>query len=197
MAKNISIKKNNDRFVDYEYDLRKTWWNDLQKARLSAIGARIKPGESVLDVGCNSGYFGEFCPKGCVVHGVDLSPALVEVAKTRLASAQVAPAESLPFPDKSIDVVTIAGVIEYVYDPNVVMKELFRVARRAVVGTADHETGTWGTHRVEGHKYMVRGYTEATLTEFLNKIGQMTHLSTIATSDGVKQHYVFEVVPHG
>jgi len=197
VAENRSREENNNRFVDYPYDLRRDWNVDLQRRKLTALGAHVKPGERVLDVGCNSGHFIDFCPSGCEVHGVDLSPDLVERARTRLASAQVAPAESLPFPDRSFDVVNLAGVIEYVFDPNVVLRELIRVSRRLVIGTADHEDGIWGAHRVAGHEYMVRGYTAASLTELLLSTGRTSAINVLTDSDGKPQHYIWVVYCDG
>lgn len=197
MAKNVSVYANNARFARYPINLDRPEHNTpLHHRRMTAVAAHIRPGESVLDVGCNAGYFVNYCPPECTVHGVDLSAELVAIAATRLASAQVAPAEHLPFADHSIDVVTMSGVIEYVYDPATVLRELLRVARRAVVGTADHESGIWGAHRVPAHEYMVRSYTSAALTSLLESVGTLVHLSTVSDSRDVPQHYVFEIV-HG
>jgi ubiquinone/menaquinone biosynthesis C-methylase UbiE len=147
----------------------------------------------IVDVGCNSGYLPEFLHKDCQVHGVDLSPSLVEIAKTRLASAQVSGAEALPFPDKFADVVTLLGVIEYVFDPYQVMREMARVAKRIVLIEANHEDGVWGKARVEGgHPYMVRGYNEDTLRELCSTIGAVTWVEVVA-GFGANQHRIMEI----
>lgn len=192
MAENLSDDANNQRFVEYPYDLHETWWNDMQHRKMRAICSRVKPGETILDVGCNSGYVHEFVPKSCEVHGVDLSPALVEKAKTRYKSAQVAGANELPFPDKSFDVVMLLGVIEYVFDPNQVMKELARVARRVVLIEANHPLGVWGTHRIPSHEFMVRSYTEESCKELLETVGTVTW-TQIIDGHGQHQHMCFEV----
>jgi SAM-dependent methyltransferase len=193
MADNIGVKENNERFVEYPYNIRETWWNDLQLRKMRACGRRIRQGEVVVDVGCNSGYLHEFLPPACEIHGVDLSPALVAIAQTRYTSAIVAPAEALPFPDRYADVVTILGVIEYVFDPVQVMKELARVARRAILIEANHEDGVWGTKRVEGgHPYMVRGYNEQSLRELCSTVGVVTWIEVVA-GFGAGQHRIAEV----
>jgi ubiquinone/menaquinone biosynthesis C-methylase UbiE len=192
MAENLSDQDNNARFVEYPYDLHKTWWNDMQHRKMRALCARIHASEKILDVGCNSGYVQEFVPKSCEVHGVDLSPTLVEIAKTRYVSAQVAGADALPFPDKSFDVVILAGVIEYVFDPNQVMQELARVARRMILIEANHPLGVWGTHRIPSHEYMVRSYTEETCQDLLETVGKVTW-KEIIEGHGQKQHMCFEV----
>src|SRR5258707_14693773 len=45
-------------------------------------GRAILPGAEVLDAGCGTGrYSRELARRGYIVHGVDLSPKLIEVAK--------------------------------------------------------------------------------------------------------------------
>lgn len=198
MAENISVAENNARFREYPYDLRRDWWNDLQHRKLEAMAARVHPGETVLDVGCNSGYFADFLPHAAEVHGVDLSPELVEKARLKLASAQIAPAEQLPFPDGSVDVVTMAGVIEYVHDPVAVLRELLRVARRVVVLEVNHEDGIWGRERVAGHAYMVRCMDwPAILALVESSEAVVSYSSTVHDGAGKPQHYIVEVSRRG
>lgn len=193
MAENLSVEENNARFKEYPFDIHETWWNDLQKRKMTAMAARIRPGETILDVGCNSGYLPEFLPSGCVAHAIDLSPALVEKAKTRgYASVQVAAADSIPFPDKSFDVAFMAGVIEYVFDVQHVMRELARVGKRIALIEACHEKGIWGAHRIPIHSHMVRSYDEAALVAEVSTIGKVTHIQVIE-GHGSGQHRFVEV----
>src|SRR5499426_2649343 len=74
--------------------------------------ARIRAGERVLDIACGTGNTALMArARGAVVTGVDLTPALLAIARTRAAEAgydditwQEGDAESLPFPDGSFDV---------------------------------------------------------------------------------------------
>src|SRR5688500_2229886 len=46
------------------------------------VGRRILPGAEILDAGCGTGrYSRELARRGYIVHGVDLSPKLIEIAK--------------------------------------------------------------------------------------------------------------------
>jgi SAM-dependent methyltransferase len=46
------------------------------------VGRKILPGTEVLDAGCGTGrYSRELARRGYIVHGVDLSPELIQVAK--------------------------------------------------------------------------------------------------------------------
>lgn len=194
MAENLDRAGNEARFREYPYDLHETWWNDTQKRKMAAMAARIHKGEKVLDIGCNSGYLPEFVDASCEVHGIDLSPALVEKAKTRgYATVQVAGAESLPFPDKSFDVAFMAGVIEYPSDVQLALRECARVAKRIVLVEACHETGVWGEHRIANHAHMVRSYNEATLRAEVSTIGEVTHHQVIEGHGGGGQHRIVEV----
>lgn len=46
------------------------------------VGRGILPGAEILDAGCGTGrYSRELARRGYIVHGVDLSPELIEIAK--------------------------------------------------------------------------------------------------------------------
>lgn len=195
MAENVGVAENNARFIEYPYDIHETWWNDLQKRKMTAMAARIKPNESVLDIGCNSGYLPEFLPSGCVAEAIDLSPALVEKARRRggYRNVQVADVQELPFLDKSFDVVFMAGVIEYPFDPQKALRECARVARRIVLVEACHEDGIWGKHRISTHAHMVRSYDEESLIQEVSTIGKVTFIQVIE-GHGSGQHRFVEVM---
>ncbi len=169
----------------------------MQRERLKAMVTVVRRGDKVLDVGCNSGYIGQFLPPGCEAHGVDVSAELVVKAKRRLATAQVAEAESLPHADKSMDVVILGEILEHVHDPVVCLREASRVSRRYVVGSTPHEAGKWGpngTKKPETHAFHVRCFTEATLRGTLEASGLKDVRIKPILRAGVPQVYVFSGV---
>jgi ubiquinone/menaquinone biosynthesis C-methylase UbiE len=96
-------------------------------ACLEGIKAR-----SVLDVGTGSGVFAEaFAGRGLDVAGVDVNPAMIEVARRFVPAGhfQVAPAEALPFPDNSVDMVFLGLVFHEVDDAAQTLAEVKRVGR--------------------------------------------------------------------
>jgi ubiquinone/menaquinone biosynthesis C-methylase UbiE len=94
---------------------------------------------SLLDVGCGTGravrHFRARHPDLCV-RGVEPIRALIQ----RATAVHGVPAghlacgrgQSLPYPDASFDAVCEFGILHHVPDPNAVVREMLRVARRAV-----------------------------------------------------------------
>lgn len=102
---------------------------------------------SALDVGCAEGYFmrqigEEF---GTPMWGVDISDACAARVRARYGyEVAVSDATRLPFADNSFDLVFSTEVIEHVLDPDLMIAEMRRVARRWVlvstpVSQTDHD----------------------------------------------------------
>lgn len=93
-----------------------------------------------LDAGCGTGTLSRLLSeRGCIVHGVDASPAMVEIAKEMAARnirssdmtfEVIETVEKLPFPDRFFDGVLCASVIEYLDYPEVCLQELSRVLKK-------------------------------------------------------------------
>ncbi len=75
----------------------------------------LRPGERLLDAGCGTGYVAlqvAECYPGTQVHGVDLSPPMIDHAQSAAArrglpvTFRVASILSLPYPDEHFDAVT-------------------------------------------------------------------------------------------
>ncbi len=145
---------------------------DFERRRLQTMANAVKFGETMVDVGCNAGYIASLLP-GCIIDGIDPSVIAVEVAQTRLRSAQVGVAESLPFPNQWADVVMLGFILERVFDPQKAISEAARVASRLIVGCTPHEDGPWGPDHVPAHAYDVRCYTRETLTALLAPFGKV------------------------
>jgi ubiquinone/menaquinone biosynthesis C-methylase UbiE len=106
---------------------------------LRLIGLRMFPptrGMTVLDVGCGTGTHLElYRQSGCVLCGIDTSPAMVQVAKRRLADGadlRLANACDIPFGDESFDLV-ISMLALHEMDPETrppVVAQMKRVLRR-------------------------------------------------------------------
>lgn len=105
----------------------------LEEARRAMEGI---PVPSVLDVGCGTGMLSERLLgafPSCRLTGVDLSPAMVERARARLAGrAEVreADAERLPFHDGAFDLVVCNDSFHHYPDPDRAAFQMWRVLRK-------------------------------------------------------------------
>jgi methionine biosynthesis protein MetW len=92
----------------------------------------VSGGERLLDVGCGDGTLAVLVKdKYRKVYGVDISAEAIERAKGRGVEAVRVNlnSETLPFKADYFDTVTCLDVIEHVFDPRVLIKEIYRVLR--------------------------------------------------------------------
>ncbi len=93
--------------------------------------------QKLLEVGCGPGIFLErFWHLGFDITGLDLSPAMIDAARSRLgkhADLHIGNAERLPFCDNEFDFVMLITLLEFVEDPKAVLQEALRVARKGVL----------------------------------------------------------------
>lgn len=101
-------------FTDWApvYDATHSWSLPLRRTARLALGAR--PGERILDLGCGTGlnfpHLSKLIGKEGLVIGADLTPAMLDIARRRIAQhawenveAREADAAHLPFADASFD----------------------------------------------------------------------------------------------
>ena len=99
----------------------------------------LKPTDTVLDVGFGLGYgLHIMAAEAEKLMGVEVDARAVSRAQRifaghlRIADILSYDGIHLPFPDKSVDVVTCIEIIEHVEDYRTLLLELARVARRAI-----------------------------------------------------------------
>ena len=120
-----------------EYDRRNTYYYS-QNGKISCrdIAGQIKelPYESLLDVGCGTGYLLELLTKQRSAHycGADLSDEMIRVAKGKRIEGAVfivSSADKLPYPDESFDIVTCSQSFHHYPYPEKAMQEAMRVLK--------------------------------------------------------------------
>lgn len=116
----------------YRYDGR---WRVV--AEEIARHYRLPPDASILDVGCGKAFllhdFAQVMP-GATVAGIDISDYAIAHAKEEVrAFLQIAPAQKLPFPDRSFDLVYSILTLHNLYldDLWTALQEIERVSRGA------------------------------------------------------------------
>lgn len=114
-------------------------WQRYVNRTLSVLqkSAALTAGEQVLDLACGTGAFEKRVratgPTAELV-GVDLAPAMLERARSKLDGADgvrfvQADAHDLPFASGSFDVVVCASTFHYFRHPRTVLEEVGRVLR--------------------------------------------------------------------
>ena len=91
---------------------------------------RVRPSAG-LDIGCGAGTVtAELAKRGHTVFGLDIQDEAVRRARLRGLQARVADLNGpLPFEDQTMDVVLAADIIEHLYDPAGLLREIRRVLK--------------------------------------------------------------------
>jgi SAM-dependent methyltransferase len=94
--------------------------------------ARLRPGQSVLDVACGTGVAArEAARRGCRVTGVDLNPGMLDVARRRAPGLEWIPgrAESLPVDSGRFDAVLCQFGLMFFEDRPQALREMRRALK--------------------------------------------------------------------
>lgn len=97
-------------------------------------------GEKLLDVGCATGIFLDFCSqKGFQTFGVELSEEAIKKAN-KIHKIHCGTLEDAKFQDSYFDIVTMFDIIEHVLNPDQTIKEVYRILKKdglLVISTPD------------------------------------------------------------
>lgn len=151
--------------ADYDawYDTPRGRWIGETEFRLLARRLALQHGESLLDVGCGTGWFTRrfAASNGWNVTGLDNDAARLAFARAhgRNERYREGDALALPFPDASIDHVISVAALCCVADWRRALHEMVRVARRrVVVGLLNRHSLLW---REKGRDGGTGGYRGA------------------------------------
>ena len=115
----------------------KVFGSVFEQARRAAVVACEQVGGRVLEVGVGTGISLPYYSPNCRVTGIDISEAMLEVARQRVAAEglehverlELMDAEHLTFADGTFDVVVAQYVVNTVPNPEAALDEFLRVLR--------------------------------------------------------------------
>ena len=107
------------------------------KNEFQVIAELIEKEKKVLDVGCGDGILMEFLKnnKNTNIRGLEISKSKVQecIAKGLIVIEGNAEKDLKQFPDKSFDYVVLSQTLQAFLDPELVINELLRVGKKAIV----------------------------------------------------------------
>jgi SAM-dependent methyltransferase len=109
--------------------------NDADAMKLLLAAARAVSVDTVLDVACGPGIVvAAFAREAAEVTGIDLTPAMIALARERCASEgllnvrfEIGDVERLPYADASFSVVVCRYALHHMLRPQAVIREMARV----------------------------------------------------------------------
>jgi SAM-dependent methyltransferase len=121
--------------VEYDNSIPDHVMRHLDRRRVALATSLVSEGR-VLDVGCGTGRFIELLPARYDAVGIDVSEGMLEFARRKGIEVAQAGADSIPFEDRSFDLVTTFAVLHHLIDPQVVRSALGEMARVVKPGGA-------------------------------------------------------------
>jgi methionine biosynthesis protein MetW len=132
------------READYQPAVQRDWFHrfvldpifdPMANPRYQVACSLLRGGNRLLDVGCwNGDLLARICEAGLYTesHGVDIVEEGVQATIARGFQAQIVDLNRspLPFPDGYFDGVTALAVLEHIFDPYAVVREIHRVLRQ-------------------------------------------------------------------
>lgn len=102
-----------------------------RRAKLLRSCSRLKPGQTVLELGCGTGLFSrEIIADGLHLTSIDISPELLHIAKRKVPDLEFVQTDAhrLPFAESTFDVVLGSSVLHHL-EVGLVLREIRRVTR--------------------------------------------------------------------
>jgi ubiquinone/menaquinone biosynthesis C-methylase UbiE len=144
-------------------DWIKGYWNSKEHPHRHVLVEKIasfEPFSSILEIGCNSGPNLALLAKrfnSAEIKGIDINPKAIEMGKEWLAKENISNVELIigkadnleGYPDKCFDVIFTDAALIYVGPDKItnIMKEVVRIARKALIFIEWHRFDSKGTNK--------------------------------------------------
>jgi SAM-dependent methyltransferase len=194
--------------ADYDawYDSPRGRWIGEAEFRLAASMLAARRGESLLDVGCGTGWFTRrFAAMKLQATGLDPNPEWLAYARAHSDPAMrwvEGDARKLPFPDSSFDHVLSIAALCFVEDERQAVAEIVRVARHSfAIGWLNRESLLYREKGRQGGSGAYRGarwHTAAELRAFFTGLpvrGLKLRSAIFLPSGGLLARCVEQCVP--
>jgi 2-polyprenyl-3-methyl-5-hydroxy-6-metoxy-1,4-benzoquinol methylase len=101
--------------------------------RVQMLGAHLKPGMTILEVGCGIGYFtGELARSGAEIVAIDVSPELLEIARANYCAPnvryEIQNAYALMYSGATFDSVVGSSILHHL-EIEEALREIYRVLK--------------------------------------------------------------------
>lgn len=130
-----------------------SWAADRRTYQATMLAPFLRPGLSVLDIGCGSGLLAVELARwsGCSVTGLDVGDS--RVAPIPL---QIFDGRRIPMPSLSVDAVLLSFVLHHAADPAGLLAEALRVSREVVLVFEDAPGRRLGQELLAAHQRLYR-----------------------------------------
>ncbi len=163
------------------------WWfaarSEIVRRVIERYG-NLKPGDTILDVGCGTGAIMKQLSENYKVVGIDMSPLAVEYSKKRgLTDVFLMPVQEFPRDKYNVKAAILLDVIEHIDDDVDVLRTVRDIVGEdgRVIVTVPAYKWLWSSHDLVNHHK--RRYNSALLRERLDKAGlepvMMTYYNTL------------------
>lgn len=132
MNKKLGIKDYTSKHLESYKEKYRSGFNKTKEIIVSSLLGDIR-GKTVLDIGCGCGVFSNYCyNQGAEVFSLDFSPVVLNFVKETNPNLNIiqASGENLCFRNESFDTVLALDVIEHLYKPQMLLKEIGRTLKR-------------------------------------------------------------------
>lgn len=147
---------------------RGRWIGDIEFELLLKL-IRPAPGETLLDVGCGTGYFSRrFAQQGLSVTGIDPDHHAIDYARQQTGNITclAGSALNLPFPDRAFDHSVAITSFCFIEHPQEALSEMWRITRKTLtLGLLNRHSIL---HRLKNGRGAYKGARWDTATEVLS-----------------------------